>query len=125
MFGRKRRILRRAIKHEMALMEKLREDCRSGKMLEFDCLQVEIRWREIAQLLNKIAPPDPLTTRQLLLRGGVVFCAFFSMTVLVGFYIKEAYFPHESITYTSIDGEALEYRYIPEERVVVSEFTDV
>ncbi len=94
-------------------------------MLEFDCLQVEIRWREIAQLLNKIAPPDPLTTRQLIFRGMVVFFGFFSATVLVGFYIKEAYFPYESVTYTSIDGEALEYRYIPEERVVVSEFTDV
>lgn len=125
MFGRKRRILRKAIKHEMELMEKLRNDCRLRKIPKVECHQIELRWKDIAELLNKIMPPEPLTRQQIILRALIVFFGFFSLTSVVGFYIKEAYFPHDSVTYTSIEGDALEYRYVPEERVVVSEFTDV
>lgn len=125
MFGSKRRILRKAIEGEMKLMDTLRKYCKERDIPPDDCDQVESRWKDIAELLNKIIPPEPLTKRELIIRAGVVIFGFLFLAFGVGLYVKVVYFPHDSVTYTSIEGEALEYRYVPEERVVVSEFPDV
>lgn len=106
----------------MQMVEELKRKCDEGKIGEKECVEIRARWSEIAALLSKIAPPEPLTKRELIIRGVFVFVVFFFLSAGTGFYIKFTYFPHPTVTHTSIEGEGDTYRFIPENTVKLWDF---
>lgn len=121
MFGRKKRILRKVIKEEQEMVNKLRQDCKDGKIPDEECLKIEYSWEEIADDLQKIAPAEALTRKQFVKRLGISAGMIGALLLVAVVYTKVTYFP-SSTSSSSMDGEAFAYDYISEVRTTQLEF---
>ncbi len=120
-FFKKKSILRRSIKQQIKLIDTLKRECQSGDISATECTDIMQQWSEISSLLQKIAPSEPLTKKEWIIRGGVVFGLFFVLAIGVGIFIKSYYFPSGASIVENIDSSGATYKYIPEERAKISE----
>lgn len=121
MFGRKKRILRKVIKEEQEMVNKLREDCSDGKISDEECVKIEDSWQQIAGDLKKIAPAEALTRKQFFARLGLSAGIIGALLLVAVVYTKVVYFP-SSTSSSSADGEAFAYDYISEVRATQLDF---
>lgn len=114
MFGKKKQ-LRKAIKEEVELIKEVQA------MLEEEAVPVSKReavakkWRHLTEHLNKIAPREKLTRKQLLVRAGVATILIFLIAASVSVYVKFTYFSETITRSEGKVGEAQTRRFIPEE----------
>jgi hypothetical protein len=122
MFWKKKRLLRKAIQGQVEIMREVREHCEKEKQA---CDTIEQQWEEVTKVLQQIAPREPLTRKEIVVRIGISAGTFLGISILAVWLLSDVFFPVSSMTNTSIEGDTLSYRYIPLVTAKVSQFPGV
>lgn len=124
MFGKKKH-LRKSILEESELMKETRALLESEHISPKKREALEEKWKHITEHLNKIAPAEPLTQKQVFARVSLVSSFLFLLLVPAGIYVKMKYYTKQV---TSSQGETqvgANYRYVPEEIAEISQIPEV
>lgn len=122
MFFKKKRILRKAIEKEIDLIQSLRAACETDQIKKEECLDVESRWKVIAEFLQKIAPAQPLSKKDLLFRGSIAAIVLLIFSIAGGTYVKIVYFPVKEQLISSVEGTETSEVFVSEENAKTTEF---